>query len=186
MLRAKSQCRRNESLSLLYRLLSLYCPSLGIRICIIGGGIGGLTTAMHQTVWFLTDIYEQRHARRWCCHRYRPNAMRVLQHSLADKILEKAGEIREIQWLDQNGRPINRISITETSSDAVPAIALHRADLQSVLLGALPHSSLHLGNSLLEYIADNEAVVAHFANGNSCESDFLIEADASIQEFALN
>jgi len=151
------------------------------RICIIGGGIGGLTTAIAlRQFGFEPDIYEQAPALLdvgaaiaiW------PNAMRVLQHlGLAEQILEKAGEIREIQWLDQNGRPINRISITETSSDAVPAIALHRADLQSVLLGALPPASLHLGNSLLEYIADNEAVVAHFANGNSCESDFLIGAD---------
>ncbi len=134
-----------------------------VRICIIGGGIGGLTTAIAlRQFGFEPDIYEQAPALLdvgaaiaiW------PNAMRVLQHlGLADQILEKAGEIREIQWLDQNGRPINRISITETNSDAVPAIALHRADLQSVLLGALPPSSLHLGNSLLEYIADNGTVL---------------------------
>ena len=40
--------------------------------------------------------------------------MRVLERlQLSEKILEKAGVMKEIQWLDQDGFLINRVSIAE-------------------------------------------------------------------------
>lgn len=151
------------------------------RIAIIGGGIGGLTTAIAlRQVGFEPEIYEQAPALLdvgaaiaiW------PNAMRVLERlKLADRVLEKAAEIKEIQWLDQIGRCINRVSIAETEKISPPAIALHRADLQDLLLRALPSSSVHLGNSLVDYVQENSEVVAQFGNGHSIVADYLIGAD---------
>lgn len=92
-----------------------------VRIAIIGGGIGGLTTAIAlRQAGFEPEVYEQAPALLdvgaaiaiW------PNAMRVLVRlGLADKILEKAGIMDEIRWLDQKGWLINRVSISETSED---------------------------------------------------------------------
>jgi len=86
-----------------------------VRIGIIGGGIGGLTAAIAlRQVGFDPEVYEQAPALLdvgaaiaiW------PNAMRVLQGlNIAEKILEKAGVIEQIRWLDQNGGLINRVSI---------------------------------------------------------------------------
>ena len=153
-----------------------------IRIAIIGGGIGGLTTAIAlRQFGFEPEVFEQAPALLdvgaaiaiW------PNAMRVLESlGLSQRVLEKAGVMKEVCWLDQNGRLINRVSIAESGdSITAPAVALHRADLQDILLHALPPSSVHLGNALTEQTQDTERVIAHFANGHSCESDFLIGAD---------
>ena len=151
-----------------------------VRIAIIGGGIGGLTTALAlQQAGFEFGVYEQAPALLdvgaaiaiW------PNAMRVLERvDIAEKVLEKAGVMREIRWLDQNGRLINRVSISETTASS-PAVALHRADLQNTLLHALPPSSIHLGHSLVDYTQRGDQVIANFANGQSTEADFLIGAD---------
>src|SRR5918994_703427 len=110
-----------------------------VRIAITGGGIGGLTTALaFQQHGFQFDVFEQAPALHdvgaaiaiW------PNAMRILQRlNLAEKILEKAGVMEEIHWVDQNGWLINRVSISDPQS---PAVALHRADLQNTLLRTLP------------------------------------------------
>src|SRR6185436_7335672 len=110
-----------------------------VRIAIIGGGIGGLTTAIAlRQVGLEPDVYEQAPILLdvgaaiavW------PNAMRVLEHlGLSKQILDHAGVMNEIHWLDQGGRPINKIRIVEHSEQhSPPAVALHRADLQHILL----------------------------------------------------
>ena len=129
---------------------TLFVPLCGtlcrmVQIAIIGGGIGGLTTALAlRQFGFEPDVFEQAPElvdvgaaiAIW------PNAMRVLDRlNLADKILEQAGVMDEICWLEQHGRLINRVSINH---QRYPAVALHRADLQHTLLTALPQSSIHL------------------------------------------
>lgn len=149
-----------------------------VRIAIVGGGIGGLTVALAlRQCGFEPEVFEQAPELLdigaaiaiW------PNAMRVLTRlNLADTILEQAGVMDEIRWLDQYGRPINRVSIKDYQ---FPAVALHRADLQHTLLTALPQSSIHLGYALIEHEQRGEKMIATFANGESIESDFLIGAD---------
>ena len=145
-----------------------------VRIAIIGGGIGGLTTAvaLHQ-FGFESQVFEQAPALHdvgaaitlW------PNAMRVLERlGLANKILERAGVMNEIRWLDQNGWLINRVSIPQS-------IALHRADLQNILLHELNPSSIHLGHELIGQRQEGDRMIATFANSRSIEADLLIGAD---------
>lgn len=150
-----------------------------VQIAIVGGGIGGLTTALTlRQAGFEPEVFEQAPAlfdvgaaiAIW------PNAMRVLERvQLADKILARAGVMKEIRWLDQYGHLINRVSISRKS--VPPAVALHRADLQDTLLHALPESSIHLGHMLTDYKQRDDKMMATFANGHSCEAEFLIGAD---------
>lgn len=147
------------------------------QIAIVGGGIGGLTTALAlKQFGFDSDVFEQAPALHdvgaaiaiW------PNAMRILERlGLAEQILAKAGVMKEIRWVDQNGWLINRVSIPETP----PAVALHRADLQHILVRALPPSSLHLGHTLVSHSQQQNKVIVMFANGRSIEAEFLIGAD---------
>jgi 2-polyprenyl-6-methoxyphenol hydroxylase-like FAD-dependent oxidoreductase len=148
-----------------------------VQIAIIGGGIGGSTAALAlRQAGFECEVFEQAPAlldvgaaiALW------PNAMRVLDRlNLTEKILERAGVMKEIVWLDQHGRLINRVSI----ANAEPAIALHRADLQSILAHALPPPSIHLGHTLVTYTQRGDKMIATFANDRAIESDFLIGAD---------
>lgn len=144
------------------------------QIAIVGGGIGGLTTALAlQHFGFESQVFEQAPELHdvgaaiavW------PNALRVLhQLNLVENILAKAGVMKEIRWLDQNGWLVNSVSIPES-------IALHRADLQMTLVQALPPSSLHLGHQLVNYKQQGDKMIATFANGDAIEADFLFGAD---------
>ena len=148
-----------------------------VHIAIIGGGIGGLTTALAlQQSGFEFEVFEQAPELLdvgaaiaiW------PNAMRILQGlGLADKIIEQAGVMDEIRWVDQRGWLINQVSI---SDPRCPAVALHRADLQGTLLEALP-ASINLGKTFVRYSQHGEKIVAEFADGSSIEADLLIGAD---------
>ena len=150
-----------------------------VQLAIIGGGIGGLTAALAlRQCGFEPEVFEQAPAlldvgsaiALW------PNAMRVLDRlQLADKILERAGVLEEVRWLDQHGRLINGVRIS--GGRRFPSVALHRADLQHILLQALPETSIHLGHSLVSYELRDGRVITKFTNGNSIESDFLIAAD---------
>ena len=152
-----------------------------VRIAIIGGGIGGLTTAITlRQFGFEPEVYEQAPLLSdvgaaialW------PNAMRVLSYlGLADQILELSGQMDEVCWLDQTGHLINRVKILEATKPDSSAIALHRADLQSTLLKAIPPHSIHLAHSLINFEQTDNQVVAHFANGQSLTADILIGAD---------
>lgn len=145
-----------------------------VQIAIIGGGIGGLSTALAlQHFGFRSQVFEQAPALHdvgaaiaiW------PNALRLLEYlQLADRIFEKAGVMKEIRWLDQNGWLINRVSIPES-------VALHRADLQHILLHSLDPSSIHLGHQLIDQKQNGNKMIATFANGGTIDADFLIGAD---------
>ena len=161
-----------------------------VQIAIIGGGIGGLTTALAlQQSGFQVDVFEQAPALYdvgaaiaiW------PNAMRILQRlNLSDAILERAGVMEEIRWVDQKGWLINRVSIADPKC---PAVALHRADLQNILIRALPPSSIHLGHELTDQTQRGDKMIATFANGHTIEADFLIGADgihSRVREQFLN
>ena len=148
-----------------------------VHIAIIGGGIGGLTTALAlQQSGFEFEVFEQAPELLdvgaaiaiW------PNAMCILQRlGIANKIIEQAGVMDEIRWVDQRGWVINQVSISDPKC---PAVALHRADLQGTLLEALP-GSINLGKTFVRYSQNSKKIVAEFADGSSIEADILIGAD---------
>src|SRR6476469_1821252 len=145
-----------------------------VRIAIAGGGIGGLRAVLElRQFGFETEVYEQAPALLdvgaaiaiW------PNAMRVLERlGVGTMIREHAGEMAEIRWLDQRGNLLNRVSI-------VNPVALHRADLQSTLLQAVPQQSIRLGERLLAYETRKDKIAASFATAEEIEADFLVGAD---------
>jgi 2-polyprenyl-6-methoxyphenol hydroxylase-like FAD-dependent oxidoreductase len=150
-----------------------------VQIAIIGGGIGGLTAALAlRQCGFEPEVFEQAPAlldvgsaiALW------PNATRVLDRlQLADQILERAGVLEEVRWLDQQGRLINQVRIS--GEPRFSSVALHRADLQHVLLQALPESSIHLAHTFVSYQQRGDRIIATFSNGQAVEADFLIAAD---------
>jgi 2-polyprenyl-6-methoxyphenol hydroxylase-like FAD-dependent oxidoreductase len=145
-----------------------------VRIAIVGGGIGGLTAALAlREFGFESEVYEQAPAlldvgaaiALW------PNALRVLERlGLKTTILNHAGEMEEIRWLDQRGALLNRVSIPQS-------VALHRADLQSTLFQALATPVIKLGHTFAAYDDRKDNVVASFTQGEEIETDVLIGAD---------
>ena len=149
-----------------------------MRIAIIGGGIGGLTVALAlKQFGFEPQVFEQAPELRevgsaiiiW------PNAMRVLhQLGLSELVRHDGGALEQAQWLNHDGRLINRFALPETD---FPAVVLHRARLQEELVRALPPDSIHLGHVFESFAQNSDVVLAKFTNGASLEFDLLIGAD---------
>jgi 2-polyprenyl-6-methoxyphenol hydroxylase-like FAD-dependent oxidoreductase len=161
-----------------------------MRIAIIGGGIGGLTAALAlRQFGFKPQVFEQAPQLlevgaaivMW------PNAMRVLRRlELADTVQEHGGVVEETRWLRQDGKQLNHVVLPK--SDA-PAVVVHRAQLQSALLSALPKDSVHLGRAFKSYQQLPDRIALNFRDGSSVECDVLIGADglhSHVREQLLN
>lgn len=149
-----------------------------MKIAIIGGGIGGLSAALAlRRVGFEPEVFEQAPALLdvgaaiavW------PNAMRVLQTlGLGALVLQRAGLIKQARWVNWDGRLLSNFKLPDTEA---PAVALHRADLQNILLHALPQQFVHLGKNFLSYQREPELMRADFTDGSSITCQVLIGAD---------
>jgi 2-polyprenyl-6-methoxyphenol hydroxylase-like FAD-dependent oxidoreductase len=148
------------------------------RIAIIGGGIGGLTAALTlRQAGFEPEVFEQAPEllEVGAAIAVWPNAMRILQRlGVGEEILQHAGTIEQVRWLDSEGRGINSTRLPK--SDA-PAVALHRADLQTGLLRAWPSHSIHLGKIFQNFQQEQKLVHASFADGSTIDGDLLIGCD---------
>ena len=151
---------------------------INVKIAIIGGGIGGLTTALAlRHFGFEPEVFEQAPEllevgaaiAMW------PNAVRVLlKLGVGEKVIEHAGVIERIRWQHRAGKSLNQ---TRLPTKAVPAVALHRADLQSVLLDALPGKSIHLGHDFTSCQQEHGAIRINFTSQSPVRCDVLIGAD---------
>jgi 2-polyprenyl-6-methoxyphenol hydroxylase-like FAD-dependent oxidoreductase len=150
----------------------------GMRIVVVGGGIGGLALALALgREGFEPEVYEQAPELLevgagiavW------PNAFKVLERlGLGESVLARAGRIEEARWLGCDGRLYKRFRFPQTGA---PAVALRRADLQSALVGALPRGRLRLGKTFLKYEEEGNELRALFADGSEVACDLLVGAD---------
>jgi 2-polyprenyl-6-methoxyphenol hydroxylase-like FAD-dependent oxidoreductase len=149
-----------------------------MRIAIIGGGIGGLTAALAlRQFGFAPQVFEQAPnlsdvgaaILMW------PNAMRVLgKLGLATAIREHGAVLEKARWLRRDGKLLNQFRLPKSD---VPAVALHRADLQHTLIQALPQDTIHLGYVFEGYEQLPDQIITHFNNARSFACDALIAAD---------
>ena len=149
-----------------------------MRIAIIGGGIGGLTAALAlRQFGFEPQVFEQApdlievgsSILMW------PNAMRVLHRLGVAETIRAHGDILENgRWLTGDGKLLKNFRLPQTD---IPAVALHRAELQRALLDALPPDTIHLGHVFETYEQLPETIAANFDNRPPFESDVLIAAD---------
>src|ERR1700691_2176850 len=120
-----------------------------ISIAIVGGGIGGVTTAvaLHQHNIPFT-LYERAPAIRevgagmmvW------PNAARVLRElGILDDLIPLSGRNTNFLVRANSGRVLMNIPLGEFD---VPALCTRRRDLLAVLLSKLPADSIRLGHEL--------------------------------------
>ena len=153
-----------------------------MKVIIIGGGIGGLTTALacqHFNLDF--EVFEAAPEIRevgagiWVP----PNAMQVMHRLGLSEAIKMAG--KELESISVGG-PSGRIWYTLHTKDVVSkfqfgTIAIHRARLQSVLHGALDQSRVHTGRRLNNISTTGTKVTAHFDDGTSASGDCVIGAD---------
>jgi len=150
------------------------------RAAIIGGGIGGLTTAIAlRKIGFQVDVYERATELKevgsgmslW------PNAVRSLQQidpQILSRLSTRARTLRRMLMKDENGEPIKTLPLP---ADDCSGIAIHRAELQSALALSVPPRSIHLGYAFSRLEQRPGSVFLHFENGASAEADLVVAAD---------
>lgn len=157
---------------------------MSLRIAVIGGGIGGLSAALHLLrAGFDVQVYEQasRITEVGAGIQISPNASRLLIRLGLAPALEAAGvrplAVHQRRWDD--GRTLQRAPLgseVETTFGA-PYFHFHRADLANLLADALPAERLHLGHRLSGLQQKGARAIARFDNGTAAEADLLVGAD---------
>src|SRR5687767_4868109 len=149
-----------------------------MRIAIVGGGIGGMSAALALgREGFRASVFEQAPAllEVGAAIAVWPNAFRVLERlGLGADVLARAGRIERARWLGRGGGVYKQFDFPVTGA---PAVALHRADLQSALRRALPEGSLHLGKTFEGFDAEGGRLRLRFAGGTEFDCDVLVGAD---------
>ncbi|MCB0587985.1 MAG: FAD-dependent monooxygenase [Phaeodactylibacter sp.] len=151
-------------------------------IAIIGGGIGGLTTAIAlRQHGFNPVVYE-------AASELRPigagitlaiNAMRVFnQLGLADKAIQSGHPIEHLWITDKKLRPITRTALSPLIEEfGTPNLGIHRGALQQLLVNALPDNSIQTGKALRRLEKREDGVALHFEDGETGEAAAVIAAD---------
>jgi salicylate hydroxylase len=158
--------------------------SAGLRIGIVGGGLGGLSAgvALHQA-GFTVDVYEQAPELTQIGGGINmgPNAARVLRRLSLGPGLDREG-IRPLgthqrRW--QDGRTLQKAALNPQCEAlyGAPHITIHRADLLAVIAAGFPAERVHLDHRLAGFAEKGGRVEAWFENGARISCDVLVGAD---------
>jgi salicylate hydroxylase len=157
------------------------------KVIVIGGGIGGLTTALALLKRGLdVDVYEQasRLGELGAGIQISPNGTRVLlalgleQELQAIAVAPLRKEIRH--W--RTGKTWNWYDLGTTSSEKYgsPHVLLHRGDLHGLLVNALQQAkpgAIHLSQRCVGVRQNDSSVDVEFENGEKVSAPYVIGAD---------
>lgn len=150
---------------------------------ILGGGIGGLSTAIAlQRKGLTVTLFEAAPS-------FKPLGAGLSLSGNAIRAYEEIGidaEVIAIGCRLQVARGKDKLGrlISETSSDELKRrfgvlnnFTLHRADLHELLLAFLKPGTVQLGKAATSFIQDSTGVTLQFADGTQVKTDYLIAAD---------
>ena len=153
-------------------------------VAVIGGGIGGLSAALHLLkAGHDVQVYEQtpQIIEVGAGLVVSPNASRLLiRLGLGDE-LERIGvrplAFHQRRW--QDGRTLARSRLREQTEATYgsPAYVFHRGELNAVLTQAMPKERVHLSHRCVSFNDRGGHVEARFENGVAIKADILIGAD---------
>jgi len=154
----------------------------GSRALIVGGGIGGLATAIALSrAGVEVQVFERAPEIRevgagislWA------NAIRALDRLGVRAAIDRASVAYEAAGLrSADGAIISAISAEELHRLlGIPVIVVHRADLLAALLAAVPSSSISYGAVCTGIAERGDRVEVEIADGRRVQGDLLVGAD---------
>jgi 2-polyprenyl-6-methoxyphenol hydroxylase-like FAD-dependent oxidoreductase len=152
------------------------------RVIVIGGGIGGLTTAIafsrkHWDVSLHEAVPELRPVGKgiWVAI----NAMQVFARlGLADRVAASGWRIEAVELRTASGTLLSNVRLNKMSARfGHSIISIRRSDLLDILAGAVPPGVLHLGSQFTHFEQEPAQVRAHFEDGSEETADLLVGAD---------
>jgi salicylate hydroxylase len=153
-------------------------------VAIVGGGIGGLTAALAlRQAGFAVKVYEQARdlAEVGAGLQLSPNAVRVLDRLGLTPMIESVAVAAESfefrRWNDARLVSMTPLGLSIRQKFGFGYYQIHRADLQSLLLKALPSDCLEVGRRCVDLNEIGERVEIYFADGASAKADIVVGAD---------
>lgn len=153
-----------------------------MNIAIIGGGIGGLATAVGlQKLGINAHVYERTGS-------FKPlgagigigsNVMLALQKlGVAGDILKSAMPLTEQRFLNGKFQVMNAIDFTMLKKRfGEENITIERADLHNALFSAVDPDTFHFNKRVESFSQSNDQVELSFADGTKETFDYVIAAD---------
>lgn len=148
------------------------------EICIVGGGIGGVATALAlHRCGIPAVIFERATELRevgagmmlW------PNATRSLRElGVLETVIARGGPSTNFLVRTAGGRVLMDLALGKFDT---PAVCMRRCDLLAVLLAALPPGRIQLGLELQQIEQAKGKVCLYFRNGRREEFDGVVGAD---------
>jgi FAD-dependent urate hydroxylase len=149
---------------------------------IIGGGIGGLCTAIAlRQIAIDVRVYERTKAFEhvgaglavWA------NAIRALRKlGLADQVIKAGSIFRRAEIRTPSGQVLQGGDFAELERHlSEPSVGIHRAELHRILVSALSTDVLHLGMKCTGVKQHGDKVTVQWANGQTDQADCVIAAD---------
>ena len=151
------------------------------RVLIVGGGIAGLALApMLARTGAAVEMIEREPVRRpEGTGIYLPgNAARALHAlGLEAQVASRALEIARQRFFDHHGKLLFEVDVAKLWAGVGPCLALHRAELHTILRDAAGDVPIRTGLSV-ERIAECDGIVSvQFSDGTSGEYDLMVGAD---------
>jgi FAD-dependent urate hydroxylase len=150
-------------------------------ILVVGGGVAGLATARALAgAGFSVELVEREGA--WTgagAGIYLPgNAARALRAlGLERAVLERAVVILRQRFSDHRGRLLVEVDLADMWDGVGPCLALHRADLQAVLLDGAREVPIRMGVDVRELNEHNGTLSVEFGDGNARDYGLVVGAD---------
>lgn len=108
-----------------------------------------------------------------------PNAVTALRGIGLDSAVREGGRMQAASRLVRgDGRVLSALPLDEVYAQVgAPALGIHRATLQRLLLNALGPGPLHSGRTVTRYEAGPDGATVAFAEGGAAEGLLLVGAD---------
>ncbi|RST70298.1 monooxygenase [Siminovitchia acidinfaciens] len=152
------------------------------NIVIIGGGIGGLCTAlMLQKNGFRAELYESATSIKaiGAGLGVGSNALRALYEAgVGHQLEEKGNRLDYMIFQNQRGKTLNQMDLTKLADEfRLSSYTIHRADLHNILFRAIKPGTVHLKKKCVDFKQDGEKVTVFFEDGTNVQADIVIAAD---------
>ncbi|MFI9272134.1 FAD-dependent monooxygenase [Kitasatospora sp. NPDC052896] len=151
----------------------------GVRVVIVGGGIGGLAAAVAlRAKGIQADVYEQaqRFSEVGAGFMLAPNSLRVLERlGLHDEITRFGAHFTGFTVCRADGTEVSSVPLG--GADGYTMFGMYRADMVNLLVSGLPGDALHIDHRCVAFAQDDDRAVVTFENGETAEGDVVIGAD---------
>ncbi len=160
----------------------------GMRVAVVGGGLGGLTLALAllRSGRFQVDVYEQAGVlgEVGAGLQLSPNATRCLIQLGVGQGLERLGCVpagKQVRlWSTGQRWKLFDLGEAAIAEYGAPYVMMHRADLHGVLADAvrsIAPDAMHLGARITGFAQSSDAVELRFDDGRTAGCDVLVAAD---------